>query len=135
MKQPRLKLYLVDIKYIRNLAHADDHVMSVSPQLGKSTRPFIGIIVICQNKQYCVPLSSPKEKHKAMKNNVDFTKIYDNDKLIGVLNFNEMIPVNEDVISPLNMRPSPGDTPAEAHYKKLTAKQLTVFWPADVRTS
>lgn len=36
-----------------------------------------------------------------------------------------MIPVNEDVISPLNMRPSPGDTPAEAHYKKLTAKQLT----------
>ena len=33
MKQPRLSLYLVDMKYIRNLAHADDHVMSVSPQV------------------------------------------------------------------------------------------------------
>ena len=35
MNQPRLSLYLVDMKYIRNLVHADDHVMSVSPQVGK----------------------------------------------------------------------------------------------------
>ncbi len=45
MKQPRLNLYLVDLKYIRNLSHVDDNVMSVSPQIGKSTRPFVGIIV------------------------------------------------------------------------------------------
>ena len=94
MKQQRLNLYLVDIKYIRDLARADDHVMSVSPQIGKSTRPFIGIIVICNDKQYCVPLSSPKPKHVTMKNDKDFTKIYDGERLIAVLNFNEMIPVN-----------------------------------------
>ena len=63
MKQERLRLYTIDMKYIRNLAHADNNVMSVSPQIGKSTRPFVGIIVICDEKQYCVPLSSPKSKH------------------------------------------------------------------------
>ena len=110
MKQQRLNLYLVDIKYIRDLARADDHVMSVSPQIGKSTRPFIGIIVICNDKQYCVPLSSPKPKHVTMKNDKDFTKIYDGERLIAVLNFNEMIPVNEGVICPLDMRPRPSDT-------------------------
>ena len=124
MKQARLNLYLVDMKYIRNLSHADDRVMSVSPQIGKSNRPFVGIIVICSEKQYCIPLSSPKEKHKFMKNAVDFIKIYDDDKLIGVLNINAMIPVNQDVISPLVTRASRNDSPADAHYKKMAKKQL-----------
>lgn len=125
MKQPRLNLYLVDIKYIRNLSHADDHVMSVSPQIGKSDRPFVGIIVICSDKQYCIPLSSPKEKHKSMKNDVDFTKIYHDGRLIGVLNFNEMIPVNRDVIFPVNTRRRPGDSYEMARYKDLIINQLT----------
>lgn len=124
MKQTRLNLYLVDMKYIRNLSHADDHVMSVSPQIGKSNRPFVGIIVICGEKQYCIPLSSPKEKHKSMKNAIDFMKIYDDDKLIGVLNINAMIPVNQDVIFPLITRPSQNDSPADTHYKKMAKKQL-----------
>ena len=72
MEQRRLSLWLVDLKYIRSLARADDHVMSVSPQIGKSTRPFLGVIVLCGEKQYCVPLSSPKPKHNSMKNDVDF---------------------------------------------------------------
>ena len=125
MDQQRLSLYLVDMKYIRNLSHADDHVMSVSPQIGKSNRPFIGIIVICGDKQYCVPLSSPKDKHKSMKNDVDFMKIYDGDKLIAVLNFSEMIPVRSDVIQPLNLRPDKHDDEKTKHYKKMTSKQLS----------
>ena len=99
--------------------------MSVSPQIGKSTRPFIGVIVICNDKQYCVPLSSPKEKHKTMKNDVDFMKIFDGDKLIAVLNFNEMIPVRTDVIAPLNMRQEKNDDVKTKHYKKMTSKQLS----------
>ena len=125
MNQPRLSLYLVDIKYIRNLAHADDLVMSVSPQIGKSNRPFIGVIVICDDKQYCVPLSSPKNKHQTMKNDVDFMKIFDGEKLIAVLNFSEMIPVRPDVIQPFNMRPAPSDDEKTRHYKKMTSKQLS----------
>lgn len=95
MKQKRLNLYIVDIKYIRDLAKKDDNVLSVSPQEEKDRRPFVGIIIVCNNKKYCIPLSSPKQKHNKMKNDVDFTKIYDGDKLIGVLNFNNMIPIDE----------------------------------------
>lgn len=126
MKQQRLNLYTIDLKYIRNLANTDDNVMSISPQIGKSTRPFIGIIVLCNNKQYCIPLSSPKPKHANMKNDVDFSKIYDpHGTLIGVLNFNNMIPVTQDVITPLDIKIHKNDSPSTVHYKKLTLNQLT----------
>ena len=92
--------------------------------LRSGNRPLVGIIVICDDKQYCVPLSSPKEKHKTMKNDVDFTKIYHDGKLIGVLNFNEMIPVRKDVITEMNIHIKRTDTPEEVHYKELVANQL-----------
>lgn len=113
------------MKYIRDLAKADDHVMSVSPQISKDKRPFIGIIIVCGTKKYCVPLSSPKPKHTSMKNDVDFTKIYDGEKLIGVLNFNNMIPIYEQYVQLLNIKLSPSDNASTIHYKKMCAKQLT----------
>lgn len=125
MKQSRLNLYTVNLKYIRNLAHVDDNVFSVSPQRGKSDRPFLGIVVICGTKEYCVPFSSPKKKHLTMKNDVDFSKIYDDDgKLLGVLNFNNMIPVRDDVITKIDLKVHPHDNPQTKHYKALTTKQI-----------
>lgn len=118
MEQKRLNLYLIDMKYIRNLAKADDRVMSVSPQVGKETRPFVGIVIVCGKQKYCIPLSSPKSKHKTMKNDVDFMKILDGEKLIGVLNFNNMIPVDESCILPLNLRVNGRDDAATRNYKK-----------------
>ena len=44
MKQEKLKLYSMDMKYVRNLHNADDRVQSVSPQIHKSNRPLVGII-------------------------------------------------------------------------------------------
>ncbi len=99
--------------------------MSVYPQISKEKRPFVGIIICGGNQKYCVPLSSPKPKHFTMKNDIDFTKIYDKDKLIGVLNFNNMIPVHEHFIRPLNLKPSPSDNTKTIHYKKMCAKPLT----------
>lgn len=46
--------------------------------------------------QYCIPLPSLKEKHKKVKNPMDFSKIEVDGKLLGVLNFNLMIPVGEE---------------------------------------
>ena len=89
------KLYKVDMKYIRNLQRIDDKVLSVSPQRGKDNRVFVGIVVICGKHKYCIPLSSPKKKHLKMRNSIDFSKIIVNGKLIGVLNFNLMIPIEE----------------------------------------
>ncbi|MDO5148110.1 MAG: type III toxin-antitoxin system ToxN/AbiQ family toxin [Oscillospiraceae bacterium] len=125
MNQKRLNIYTVNMKYIRNLHNADDKVFSVSPQTGKSNRPFIGIILICEDKYYCVPLSSPKEKHKRMKNDVDFMKITDSDgKLIGVLDFNNMIPVREDLVKKIDIKIRASDSYETIRYKNLIIDQL-----------
>ena len=87
------------MKYIRNLHHIDDRVLSVSPQTGKDTRVFVGIVIVCGTHKYCIPLSSPKDKHKRMRNSMDFSKIEVDGKLLGVLNFNLMIPIEEAQLS------------------------------------
>ena len=114
----------MDMKYIRNLHKADDRVQSVSPQIHKSNRPFIGIVVICDEHKYCIPLDSAKEKHKTQKNDVDFTRIFDGEKLISVLNFNNMIPVDDRFIRKIDLKPSPKDNTAQANYKKLCIKEI-----------
>lgn len=114
----------MDMKYIRDLHKADDRVQSVSPQIHKSNRPFVGVVVICDEHKYCVPLDSAKEKHKTQKNDVDFTRIFDGEKLISVLNFNNMIPVDDSYITKIDLKPSPKDNPAQASYKKLCIKEI-----------
>lgn len=90
----------------------DYRVYSVSPQTGKSQRPFVGIIIILNSRKYCIPLSSPKEKHKEMKNSPDFHRILDSKgKLIAVLNFNDMIPVRDDTIQRIVLKVSKKDIP------------------------
>ena len=126
MEQKRLNLYIVNMKYIRNLHNqGDNRVFSVSPQIGKESRPFVGIVIICEEKQYCIPLSSPKEKHITMKNGVDFHRIMDSDgKLIGVLDFNNMIPVRKDVLTEVDVKIHSGDSQKVKKYKNLLIDQL-----------
>lgn len=125
MAQRRLNLYTLDMKYVRDLAKIDDRVMSVSPQLGKQRRPFVGIVIVCDDKRYCIPLSSPKAKHYSMKNASDFSKIIDkNGKLIGVINFNNMIPVTESAVRRINLSANKNDDPSAARYKALLNDQL-----------
>lgn len=125
MHRKRLKLYTLDMKYVRDLAKVDDKVMSVSPQENKENRPFVGIVVILDDKKYCIPLTSPKLKHEKMKNDLDFSKMFDkHNKLIGALNFNNMIPVSERFIKPININPSKYDSPKEKAHKELLNNQL-----------
>ena len=124
MKQEKLQLYSMDMKYVRDLHNADDRVQSVSPQIHKSNRPFVGIVVVFESHMYCIPLDHPKEKHYKIKNDVDFTRIFDGDRIIGVLNFNNMIPVDETVVKKLDVKVSNKDNDSEKADKKLCAKEL-----------
>ena len=47
MIQAPLEVYRIDMKYITNLHNIDDRVLSVSPQICKDERLFLGVIVIC----------------------------------------------------------------------------------------
>ena len=121
----RLHFYTIDIKYVRNLASKDDRVRSVSPQTEKSGRPLVGLLVMINGRKYCAPLSSPKPKHEKMKNSLDFLKIKDKkDKVIGVINLNSMIPVDEPVITRINLIIKKSDSQEVRYYKNLMNDQL-----------
>ena len=124
MKQKKFYLYHIDMKYVRDLHKVDDKVSSVSPQIGKEKRAYVGIVVLCNNQQYCIPLSHPQKKHHNMKPSIDFEKIYNNDKLIAVLNYNLMIPVNSNQLIPIDFRKNKNDKEKDKYYKRLCNNEL-----------
>ena len=120
----KLKLYQIDMKYVRDLHRADDKVESVSPQIGKANRVFIGVVVVHDGIKYCIPLSHPKAKHKKMANNAEFQKIVVEDKLIAVLNFNLMIPVTDKQLIPVDLKIHNNDAKDVKSWKGLCIKEL-----------
>lgn len=124
----QLQLYNISMKYIRDLSNVDDNVLSVSPQTGKQDRPFIGILIMINGKQYCAPITSPKPKHKTMPKNFDYLKIMgkvgNKEDIIGVINFNNMIPIHPSVIYPINLKITSNDTDKIKKYKTLMGNQL-----------
>lgn len=125
MKQERLNLYRIDMKYIRNLHNADNRVSSVSPQIGKQHRIYVGIVVVCNDKKYLIPLSHPVEKHKKMVPRADFDKIIDkHGKLLGVLNYNLMIPVEEPQLIKVDLKPNKSNSASDRYYKQLCIDEI-----------
>ena len=84
-----LKIVRVNPEYCYYLRKYDNKV--AYNKYEKELRPFIGILFKIDTCEYFAPLSSPKLKHKNMKNTVDFFKIKDGE--LGAVNFNNMIPV------------------------------------------
>lgn len=84
-----LKIYEVNGKYINYLSQIQDHLFISDGS--KRNRKYIGIVLVINNFKYFVPLSSFKDKHKTMKESVDFIKIRD----YAVINLNNMVPVPE----------------------------------------
>ena len=125
MKQERLNLYRIDMKYIRDLHRIDNRVSSVSPQIGKQHRIYVGVIVICNKREYLIPLSHPVDKHKKMHSKADFDKITDkHGKILGVLNYNLMIPIEESQLIKINLKPKISDSISITHYKQLCIDEL-----------
>ena len=92
MNERKSKLYFITLtsSYLKYLGIYENKVSL------KANRPFIGIVFKINNKEHFAPLSSPKEKHKKMKTNIDFFKIDKGN--LGIINFNNMIPViNNDI--------------------------------------
>ncbi len=83
MIQAPLEVYRIDMKYIRNLHNIDNRVLSVFLQIGKDECPFLGVIIICNEHKYCVPLSKSKKKHEKMRDKIDFKKIVYNGGQLG----------------------------------------------------
>ena len=125
----RFKLYNVNIKYIRNLHNVDDNVPSVSPQIGKQERPFLGIVVLINGSKFCIPFTSNSGKKnknfESMRENITFRKIRDkNGKVLAALNLNNMIPIRDEYVTEINLKIRPKDSPELVRWKKLCIKEL-----------
>ena len=98
-----LKWYSVNKKYVEYLRKTDKRVQFIN--YNNQFKPYVGIIIHISKWDYYVPISSvgnkinKLEKYKKMKDDIDLFKIYDkNNKLLAVLNLNNMIPVKNDYV-------------------------------------
>ena len=69
------------------------------------------------NCKYFAPLSSPKPKHKTLKNTLDLVKI--NEGHYGVINFNNMIPVQKDNYIEFDLNKNTNDKNEKARLELL----------------
>ena len=116
-----LNFYHVDAEYCEFLRQSDPCVPYI--QVEKNMRPFVGVLLTIGGLNYFAPLTSPKPKHKRMKNQVDFIKI--NDGEWGAINLNNMIPIHPSCLVAVDMKISKNDNKAEADYKNLLVNQLS----------
>jgi len=117
----RLKLYTIDADYCNYLRRIDSRVSDIQGQ--KSGRPFVGVVLSVNGLDYFAPLSSPKPKHLKMPDSIDFVKIKKGEW--GVINLNNMIPVQSSWITEVIHHPASTDTQKDKAYKTLIANQLT----------
>ena len=96
----KLKWYIVNKEYVKYLKLFDNKVENID--YDKNIKPYIGIVLNIDSFKYYVPISSPKEKHYKMEEDIDFIKIIDKKgSILGVLNLNNMIPILDSEIEEL----------------------------------
>ena len=105
-----IKLYEVDGNYINFLLPYAPHLFQNSKSGQKNERKYIGVVLRVNGFDYFAPLSSFKDKHKKMKESIDFLKIKD----YAVINLNNMFPVIKGVYSYVDISKE-----KDVHYKAL----------------
>ena len=111
-KMKPLIICRVTDKYVRFLHSRDSRV-----QYNKgASRPYVGVVLYVGEFRYFVPMESPKPNHANLKPGSHIMKM-DGGRL-GLLGFNNMIPVRDDTLLPVDI-----DALEDANYADLLRKQ------------
>lgn len=110
-----MNLYKADIGYCNYLHYYEPKIPYIENE--KENRPFIGVILNVNGKNFFAPLTSPKKKHLSMKNMQDFLKI-DGGKLGGI-NLNNMIPIPSSYLEKIKI-----DKIEDKKYKNMIINQM-----------
>ncbi|MEG1515938.1 MAG: type III toxin-antitoxin system ToxN/AbiQ family toxin [Clostridia bacterium] len=95
-----MRWYIADPAYIADLQSIDDKVQNIT--YSRRVKPYLGIVLSIGKYRYYVPVSSPKPKHEAMREDIDFFKFTNrNGKLLCILNLNNMLPIPDAYITAL----------------------------------
>ena len=126
LRDNRIVLIRISMEYTDFLRNTIDSKVPLE-HMGSDNlpRPFIGILIMNNEHQFVIPLTSPKAKHARMSNGLDFHKI--NGGEYGAINFNNMFPIiNDDRIYQIIDTGFNSDcSEAELRYRSLVRNQLT----------
>lgn len=111
-----MRFYYVKDAYIEYLRKYDSKVATNKEE----TRPYVGVVLEIGKMKYYAPFTSPKPKHKKMKNGKDFRKI--NHGKYGAINFNNMIPVIDETLIKIDI-----DGIQDEKYKNLLKNQFSAI--------
>lgn len=109
-----LRIYHIEDKYIRFLQGCDKRVQYNKAQ----KRPYVGIILYVGDYKYFVPMESPKPNHQKIKQRSHIFKL--DDGKLGILGFNNMIPVHDKAIISFNV-----DNENDKKYAELLKRQIS----------
>lgn len=109
-----LRIYRISDKYIWYLKSRDPRVQHNKDK----KRPYVGIVLRAGSYEYFVPMESPKPNHAKIKPGKHIMRI-DNGTL-GLLGFNNMIPVHVSAIEMLDI-----DAIEDTKYADLLRRQIS----------
>ena len=115
----KLKIVYLDNDYCDYLRMFDSRVPY---NMKGSQRPFVGVLLKVGKCLYFAPLSSPRPKHLKLFDNIDLLKI-EGGKL-GVINFNNMVPVYDQNIKYIDTNQVNNLTKEQRAYLMLLNDQL-----------
>lgn len=92
-----MKWIIIDAEYLDYLRVIEKRI-PYTHYGKKGYKPFFGPLFETDEFFYVTQVSSPKDRHLTMKENLDFYKIFypGREQLIGVININYMLPIPKD---------------------------------------
>ena len=110
-----MELYKVYINYCNYLHYYEPKIPYIEDE--KENRPFVGVVLCVNGKNFFAPLTSPKPKHLTMKDMQDFLKI-DHGNLGGI-NLNNMIPIPKRYLEKIEI-----ENIEDEKYKNMLKNQM-----------
>ena len=110
-----MDLYIADINYCNYLHYYEPKIPYVENE--KENRPFIGVVLCVKGKNFFAPLTSPKEKHRTMKDMQDFLRI--DSGALGGINLNNMMPIPRRYLEKIEI-----EEIKDLKYKKMLKAQM-----------
>lgn len=114
-KMETLRIYRITDHYVRFLHSRDNKVQENKG----ARRPYVGVVLHIGSFKYFVPMESPKPNHASIKPGKHIIKL-DGGRL-GMLGFNNMVPVCEDALIEMNI-----DEEADEKYRELLRRQARI---------
>jgi protein AbiQ len=115
--QRTMNFYIIDDAYIAHLKLVDSRV----PENYKASKPFIGVVLQINDFKYFAPLTSHKPKQDGIRHDsptvVKLHERGNEGNKLGMIQLNNMIPVPDQAIKPLDMAAQP------SHYARMLNKQ------------